>query len=209
MICTLCESDTVNLHFKDKDRDYYICSNCGFLFVPKVFHLESLEEKDRYGLHENNPNDPHYREFLERLLTPLLNFIDPSMEGVDFGCGPGPTTSIILKEKGLACLDYDPYFKNDKTIFERTFDFVTCTEVVEHFNNPKTSWETMLSLLAQKSYLAVMTSFFSKELNLKGWHYKNDPTHISFYQEQTMQWIAGSYNLKIVHLERNIVIFQS
>ena len=32
---------------------------------------EAEEEKRRYDLHENSPDDAHYRRFLSRLLEPL------------------------------------------------------------------------------------------------------------------------------------------
>ena len=68
------------------------------MFVPRSYHLSAADEKAQYDLHENDPNDPGYRAFLDRLAGPLDKRLAPHSHGLDFGCGPGPTLSVMLEE---------------------------------------------------------------------------------------------------------------
>jgi len=49
--------------------------------------------------------DPRYRRFLARLAEPLIAHLPKGARGLDFGCGPGPTLSLMLREAGFACAD--------------------------------------------------------------------------------------------------------
>ncbi|MDA1381669.1 methyltransferase domain-containing protein [Plesiomonas shigelloides subsp. oncorhynchi] len=56
---------------------------------------------------------------------------------MDFGCGPGPLLAQMLEEAGFRMHKYDPYFHPERATLAREYDFVTCTEVAEHFMPPR------------------------------------------------------------------------
>ena len=58
----------------------------------------------------------------------------PKSQGLDYGCGPGPALAHMLREAGHDVALFDPFFAPDPAPFNRTYDFVTCTEVAEHFH---------------------------------------------------------------------------
>jgi hypothetical protein len=39
------------------------------------------------------------------------------------------------------------------------------------------------------------------------WHYKNDPTHICFYSEATLKWLAAKYHLQMELIDKDVAIF--
>ena len=94
----------------DKIRNYVSCGKCRLVFVPNKFHLSASDEKEIYDQHQNNPDDSGYRVFLSRLLTPLVERLEPNRTGLDFGSGPGPTLSVMLSEKGHEMDIYDPFY---------------------------------------------------------------------------------------------------
>jgi len=67
-------------------------------------------EEARYKAHQNSPQDAGYVRFLNQAITPALPYLNGSMRGLDYGCGPTPTLSGLLNAHGLYCENYDPYF---------------------------------------------------------------------------------------------------
>jgi len=55
---------------------------------------------------------------------------------------------------------YDPFFAPDPSALKRAHDFVTCTEVVEHFQQPADDWRRLLSLVKSGGWLGVMTLLY-------------------------------------------------
>jgi hypothetical protein len=55
---------------------------------------------------------------------------------LDFGCGPGPTLFRMMEEWGHPCCNCDPFFAPDPGVFADTYDFVACTEGLEHLQDP-------------------------------------------------------------------------
>jgi hypothetical protein len=206
--CLLCSSSSDHF-YRDKKREFFHCGHCDLIFVPKKDHLLPFQEKREYDFQENDPSDPDYRKFLNRILVPLERYLAPEMEGLDFGSGPGPTLHLMLQEKGYKVEVFDPFYANHPDRLEREYDFVTCTEVVEHFCNPKASWQVLSSLVKKEGRLAIMTLLCSPEIkkNFSSWWYKNNCTHVSFYSFETLQWIAEQFSLQLTHCDDRTALF--
>lgn len=165
--------------------------------------------KKEYDKHENDPLDPDYRNFLNQALNPLEKFLAPGMKGLDFGSGPGPTLPLMLEEKGYSMESYDPFFAPHDHLLQTRYDFVTSTEVVEHFNDPEKSWSLLTSLVKQGGYLAIMTFFWDSTIkdNFSAWWYKNIPSHVVFYSHETLRWIEKSFSLHLIYAEERVAVF--
>ncbi len=150
-----------------------------------------MSERAHYLTHENDPDDPRYRAFLSRLATPLLKRLSPGLSGLDYGCGPGPALAAMLREAGHSVTLYDPFFAADATVLAGRYDFITCTEVVEHFHEPAREFRQLDGLLRPGGWLAVMTMFQTDDARFANWHYRKDPTHVVFYREATMRTLAA------------------
>lgn len=209
MLCTLCSS-TSTLFCEDKKRQYFRCSQCDLIFADPQTCLPQEEEKVIYEFHQNDPNDTRYREFLSQLSIPLVKKLSPGMSGLDFGCGPGPTLNLMLEKQGMIMSVYDIYYAPDSGQLSRQYDFVTCSEVTEHFNEPGLAWPQLIDLVKPDGWLGVMTWMFTKETAepFKQWTYKNDPTHVSFYTPKTMQWIAQHFQLSIENVNDRVILFK-
>jgi 2-polyprenyl-3-methyl-5-hydroxy-6-metoxy-1,4-benzoquinol methylase len=206
--CPLCSSADTGHFCTDKLRDYLRCGHCQLVFVAKKFHLSAADERAQYDHHDNNPNDSGYRKFLGRLAVPLLQRLTAASEGLDFGCGPGPCLSVILEEQGHSVDLYDLYYADNKAVFERQYDFITATEVVEHLSQPMTELQRLWDMLRPGGYLGLMTKLVIDAEKFSSWHYKTDPTHISFFSNQSFQYLGQHWGTAPVILGADVIIFQ-
>lgn len=211
--CPLCESIATHLWWQDtrrgmNQREYHVCKQCQLIFVPKYFHLTPAQEKEYYGLHENNADDLGYRRFLSRAFEPVVARLPAHAQGLDFGSGPGPTLSLMFAEAGYSCRNYDPYFAPDPNVWESAYDFITSTEVVEHLRSPKAVFEQLALALKPAGLLAIMTQRPRDLESFSKWQYSLDPTHICYYSEATFAWIAQHFALNLEFLGTDVVIFR-
>lgn len=196
------------IFYADQVREYYRCGQCFLIFVPPLYFLSSVKEKEEYDKHRNSPDDVGYRSFLSHLYTPLLARLAPGSSGLDFGSGPGPTLSVMFEEAGHSMAIYDPFYAPDKRVLAREYDFVTASEVVEHFHNPATDLELLWSLLKSGGYLGIMTGLALDSNAFAGWRYKDDHSHVSFFSRETLGWLAEKWQAEWTILERNVCLFQ-
>lgn len=182
------------------------CQVCDLVFVPKHQLLSAEDEKSQYDLHQNSPQDTGYRKFLSRLIEPLKEHLQDGAHGLDFGCGPGPTISIMMSEYGFSMDNYDPFYANHPEILERSYDFITSTEVFEHLHQPSEVIPLLVNILKPNGVLGIMTKRWINKDAFSRWHYKNDPTHICFYSDRTFEWIAAQWDLRLKIISADTVL---
>ena len=207
--CPLCCHHTTYFFYRDAYRSYRRCPNCALIFVARADLLPPSEEKARYDLHENDPNDPGYRKFLSQLTVPLLTRLGPTPQhGLDFGSGPGPTLSIILQEQGHTVDLYDPYYAPQRQTLEMKYDFVTCSEAIEHFYTLKTEWQLLVNLLKPGGWLGIMTKLIDDIDEFPHMHYIKDRTHVRFFSRATFRFLARKDNLAVEFIGDNVILMQ-
>ncbi|HKK58996.1 MAG TPA: class I SAM-dependent methyltransferase [Salinivirga sp.] len=207
MLCPLCENHDVHFFAEDKNKRYKHCNVCDLVFVEEDFLPDQTEEKLRYDEHQNTIEDKGYVAFLSRIIQPLQSHLNENAIGLDFGSGPNPVLAKILKDKGYEMEIYDPYFAPDLKVFDRKYDFITATEVVEHMHNPAEDYKRMFSVLEKEGVLALMTKLRTPDINFTTWHYKNDLTHVSFYSPKTVQWIGNQFHRKAEIILPDLIFF--
>lgn len=208
--CPLCltagSQHFAHLPLLGRDVDYYRCHTCQLTFIAPQALPSSDEEKAHYALHQNDPADAGYRRFLARLAEPLMAVVPPGSEGLDFGCGPGPTLSKMFTEAGFPTHNFDPLYANDTSRLARQYDFVTCSEVVEHFHRPAESFAQLRTLLRPGGTLAIMTSWLRADDGFAQWHYRRDPTHVCFYKPATFEYLARQFGWSLALPAPNIAL---
>ncbi len=208
LFCPLCAAQTIERYFKDRRRGYYQCGRCQLVFVPSYQYLSAAEEKAHYDLHENDPGDLRYRQFLGRLCEPLLERLQSSANGLDFGAGPGPTLSLMFEEAGHNMAIYDLYYAPDDTVLSGAYDFVTATEVVEHLAHPGEVLNRLWSLVKPGGWLGLMTKLVSNRDAFARWHYKNDPTHICFFSQAAFDYVGQQWGAPPVYLHSDVILYR-
>ncbi|MDT8428194.1 MAG: class I SAM-dependent methyltransferase [Pseudomonadales bacterium] len=220
--CPVCESPAIRRFAQLETRDYWRCETCVATFVDTAQLPDIQLERAQYALHQNDPDDTAYRAFLGRLATPLLQRLQglqafqplqtsrsqQGLYGLDYGCGPGPALAAMLREAGHTMAVYDPLFYDDRSVLTGPYDFITCTEVAEHFHQPAQEFARLDRLLAPGGWLAVMTGFTPDDADFARWHYRLDPTHVVFYREATFNVLAQRYGWRCEIPCANVALLQ-
>jgi len=206
--CRVCLSGQAIFFDTVEQRDYWRCPHCSATFLESTQLPDRHTEHSRYLLHENDPQDLRYRNFLSKLAEPLLEKLQSGMEGLDFGCGPGPALGLMLTEMGHPVHFYDPFFRPDVSVLNRTYDFIVCSEVVEHFHRPAHEFARLDAMLNPEGWLGIMTSFQIDDLQFANWYYRRDPTHVAFYREETFRYIAWQFGWNCEIPAKDVVLMQ-
>lgn len=207
-VCVLCNDTGLTFYHRDARREYWHCGTCELVQVPSCWHLDPDAEKAHYDLHENSAGDPAYRLFLSRTFNPVLAELKPGAEGLDFGCGPGPTLSLMFREAGFQCADYDIFFAPDDAVLQQSYDFITTTEVVEHLAAPGAVLRRLWGLLRPGGIIAVMTKRVLDVEHFSAWHYRADPTHIVFFHRHTFEWLAQEWRAEVAFPANDVVLLR-
>lgn len=208
MICPLCENKQTFPFLRDQRRSYLRCDRCCLVFVPAEYHLSRTAEKAEYDLHCNDPRDSGYRKFLNRLFEPLSERLEKGAKGLDFGSGPGPALAPMFTEAGFDMAIYDPFYAPDRSVLQSRYDFISCSEVVEHFHFPGRELQLLWELLAVEGWLGVMTKLVIDRQAFSRWHYKNDPTHVAFFSRETFVYLAREWNAHLEFIGSDVVLLQ-
>lgn len=206
--CPLCGDARPRPYAAVRGRHFLQCGVCQLVFVPGPEQLSIEQQHQRYLQHQNSAQHDGYRAHLDRLLQPLLARLPVAARGVDFGCGPGPVLAQLLEQHGHVMCVYDPFFAAIPAVLERSYDFVTCSEAIEHFAQPRREWQRLLGLLQPGGVLAIMTGLRDRVSDFAAWHYKNDPTHVNFYSRATFEWLAHRDGLTLELCDDPVVILR-
>lgn len=207
--CPLCGADQTQPFHQDKRRSYFRCEICALVFVAAKDRPTSAQEKAIYDLHQNQLDDLGYRRFLMRFATPFLQYLPSnSLSGLDFGCGPGPLLAEILKNGGHEMALYDPFYAPDLSVFSARYDFVTCTEAIEHFHQPMHEWAQLIRLLKPQGILGIMTKLVIDAEAFSRWHYKNDLTHVSFFSRETFGFLAQRDGFEVEFPANDVILLR-
>lgn len=189
------------------EKIYRQCPVCGLIQLDSLLRLTPEAEKARYDLHNNDPADSRYIDFLKRLADPLCSLLTHGERGLDFGCGPAPALAAIMTERGFPTIPYDPFYFPDEDLLRRRYRFIAASEVFEHLREPGRELERMDSILERGGFLGVMTYLFDGSVPFERWWYRRDPTHISFFGHATMEWIARRMGWTMECPAKTVTIF--
>jgi len=165
------------------------CQHCRLVAAVDGCQLSPEQRRAHYQTHQNGPTNHGYVQFLQRLVNPLRSYLKPNEHGLDFGCGPGPTLSGLLRDEGRSCDHYDPIFF--PKLPEGPFDFITVTECCEHFEHPRREFGKIANFLRPGGHLGIMTELYVQLDQFDRWYYTRDPTHVSFYHQDSFHFICS------------------
>ncbi|MFN4185470.1 MAG: class I SAM-dependent methyltransferase [Hyphomonas sp.] len=191
LACPVCEHVETEAFAQIGAREYWRCAVCEARFLDPAARLDPQSEYQHYLSHENEVSDPGYRRFLSKLADPMLAVLPAGSIGLDYGCGPGPALAVMMAERGHSVAYYDPFFAPDAGALLRQYDFVLCSEVIEHFHDPAAEFRRLRELVRPGGWLGLMTCFQVDDARFATWHYPKDPTHVVFYREATLRWLAS------------------
>lgn len=205
--CPLCLADVEPPTLRVSSGSYHHCTQCDLVFLAPTQRLDRAAEHAFYLTHENDIHDPRYRKFLAQLSVPMMQRLKPGAQGLDFGAGPGPALAAMFNESGFPTAIHDPAFAPETAVLEDEYDFITCTEVVEHLHEPRTELTLLNRILKHGGRLGIMTELRPSIEAFDDWYYHRDPTHVCFYSKATMQWIGKFFGWEPELLEKRVILF--
>ena len=204
-LCPLCNTKS-RIFYHAKNRVYFVCPVCQGIFLEKRALPDEMSEKERYKEHNNDVTDIRYQNFVSPIVNAILNDFSPHHAGLDFGAGTGPVISKMLEDKNFYIAQYDPFFYNYPELLDNTYDYIAACEVIEHFHNPAKEFALLKSLLKPGGKLYCMTTIFNHTIDFKTWNYKDDPTHVFFYQEATFAYIKKTFGFNHLIITGHVII---
>ncbi len=200
--CPLCLNSETLPYSADKARVYVLCSSCQLVFVPRENLISFEAEKARYEAHENNEADPGYVHYLQTISLAIQLHLNPLSSGLDFGCGRTTILADHLKESQFQMDSYDAYFFKDELIWDKKYDFIILSEVIEHLRGPRQEMRLLARLLNPDGKLFIKTKFRpeTKE-QFDHWFYKRDSTHVQFFNTESMNYLKnflGMNEMKVI-----------
>jgi SAM-dependent methyltransferase len=191
---------------------FHECPNCEFIFKDSSIYPSYEDEKKQYDYHQNDEDNMGYVNYLNDFIQSAVFPFIKNGRILDFGSGPNPVLSKLLKNQyGYQVDIFDYYYHHDLDYKNQTYDMITSTEVIEHLRNPIIHFNQFYDLLNPKGYLSLMTLFHPKNQDLFfKWFYIRDITHVSFYTVKTIEVIAEKTGFDVVYTNhhRHIVLIK-
>jgi hypothetical protein len=210
MDCLICGHDTRTFVDEKSTIKYYYCPHCECISKSTEHFKPIPEQKERYDLHENNPEDEGYQAYFQRFLDFVLPLVGTPQTALDFGCGRSSLLADMLSNEGIQCDYYDPIYHPENLDNSKKYQLIVSTEVFEHLHDTKTVFEMLMGLLDERGYLALQTQFHPNDIDaFKKWYYHLDPTHIVFFTPQTFKFLCDiSRGAFIKDNEKNMVVIR-
>ncbi|MFP4165082.1 MAG: class I SAM-dependent methyltransferase [Chitinispirillaceae bacterium] len=165
--------------------------------VPPQNWVDEDQELRRYDLHDNTLSNNGYVKYLSQMMneTEKLKLDDPFI--LDFGSGPDAVLASLLKNIGYRAEGYDPLFGLELKRGEK-FDLVIMCEVIEHLRDIRKELELVRNVLCPGGMLLLRTQLYPSLEMFSNWWYTQDPTHINFFSEKSLQKVASFLGMELV-----------
>lgn len=183
------------------------CGSCSTIWREVL--LSEDEERSRYLLHDNSAQNSGYLMYLKKFLKDcVLPHVPEKAAVLDFGSGPEPVLSGLLREHGFQVSSYDPFFLPDTDYRLKLFDAVILLEVAEHLHDPLAVLRELKGVLAPRGCIIIHTRMIDgmsmKEFS--SWWYKEDLTHVVFYSTESATALADALDMDFLQPSENLFL---
>lgn len=200
MNCPVCAEVKSLPYDEDKFRTYHLCSHCSLIYVPRDKILSFEEEAARYDAHQNDDTDPGYRNYLAATAEAIVEIVGKKAKGLDFGCGKTVLMQKIFESHGVEVDSYDLYFHPKEDIWEKKYDFIVLSEVVEHLSHPTEVMQRLAKRLNRHGRVFIKTKLYPPDpVTFHNWFYKRDMTHVQFFDYNSLETLGHLMGMKGPH----------
>lgn len=207
--CKICSDSVEAFYDKRMKSDFFYCKECHYFFKDESNFLSSQEELAIYDQHNNSLDNEGYVQMLEDYIAYAITPFSPK-NILEFGSGPTPVLSELLKQKDYSVDIYDKYYA-PKEVFEgKEYDLISSTEVIEHIEDVKGVMHFFNKHLKSGGYLSLMTQFHKDDIEqFQKWWYPCDRTHISFCNRETFKVLAKLFSFQLLRCDdKKIIVLQ-
>lgn len=206
--CPLCLHQGTEF-YRYKSRLFHQCEYCHGIFMDRALWPDTETEKARYLEHNNDVADPRYQQFVSPITDAVSRDFTRDHTGLDFGAGHAPIVTHVLTAKGYQLTAYDPLFFADSSLLQGHYDFIASCEVIEHFHQPRREFTLLKNMLKPGGRLYCMTECYDESIDFHQWQYKNDPTHVFIYHQDSLAYIQQQFGFSDWLKADRLVIFSN
>lgn len=228
VVCNLCGNKSFKIIHRNNPYQVVSCCKCN------LFYLNPRPtKKDIYSFYQNNYfhsglNSTGYSNYsildkdlkleAEKKLKIIKQFIKNGRL-LDIGCGYGHFL-MSARNDGYKVEGFDiskdainklishgikgKVGKSINSLPNEYFDIITAWDVVEHFTDPKTSFQAISKLQRANSYLFITTpniNNWNAKIFGKYWYgYKRIPEHLFFYSEKHIKVFLEKSGYNVVRI---------
>ena len=214
-VCRICSNPVSEVFsytlLKKYSVKYFKCSHCGYVQTEEPYWLE-----EAYKASVNDSDTGMMmRSFWHRNIAATLIYflLDNKSKFLDYGGGYGVFVRL-MRDVGF---DFFWQDKHTENLFARGFEFpesekftvelLTCFEAFEHFVEPVSELENLLSISRN---ILLSTELIPEPTPSPDdwWYYGTEHgQHIGFFQKKTFEFLAKKYNLFFYTNGQNIHLF--
>jgi len=203
--CKICEGKVSFLFKKTLITKYEVsffkCNDCEFIQTDEPYWLEEAYTPALSPLDVTLASRQAY--FSQLTENIVLNHFDSANNFLDYGGGSGLLVRM-MRDKGYSFYRQDKYSENifsqyfdilDLPSQARSFELLTCFEVLEHLPDPLKEFSEMFSFSGNIFCSTLLQPNLSVE-ELEKWDYFGElhGQHVSFYSAKTLQKIARRFD---------------
>jgi len=203
------------------DVEYWHCLHCGLVMSKthkvmgkKSWNVLNKKYHQSYQGTENDPNDPRWilrlneqAEVIADLKT--LGLITNAEPWVDYGCGDGKLSDLLLANYGIEVSKYDKNkhgsdYLSKVSLLKGKYGLVISTSVFEHISNAD-ELGFINKLVSESGVLAVHTFVGDMIQPDPNWFYLL-PTHCTFFTNKSMQMLFDiwEYQVSLYHVNSRL-----
>jgi 2-polyprenyl-3-methyl-5-hydroxy-6-metoxy-1,4-benzoquinol methylase len=140
-----------------------------------------------------------YVQMFENFLDFFWDELTCKENALDFGSGPTPVLSEVLKKRHINVDCYDKFYQPAEIFQHKTYDLITSTEVFEHLEAPLETLTDLSTHVKSGGIVALMTLFHANDhRQFLEWWYKRDKTHITFFTPKTIRVMAEKSGFDVI-----------
>jgi len=202
-LCRICKFPST-LFYRD-ERTFFKCPNCALIFTNDL--PKKAIEENHYKTQWQTTDPDFWGSQATSLISYIGNYgiLPDNHRILDFGSGSGELAQE-LQRRGYRVTALEPmtegYLKDQNYPF--LFDAVFAIEVIEHLPHVWEELQEIEKVLKPEGIIVFSTRLTNPFIDLpdavgqfKEWWYKDDPTHISFFCNQTLSVMAEMKNYSI------------
>lgn len=222
MSCPICNNTVSNTIGIKNNLTLVVCSSCACIYVDPVPQNEHLQEMyDDYL-----PTEKYVKKLKKKILTSRYKIFrlkkhqkSPGNTFLDVGCNIGATvkaaqisgysatgidldkTSVSKASELFEDCEFQACSTFDLIETGRKFDFIYCSEVIEHVPNVQAFVQSLADLMHPGALLYLTTPDAGHPKvpkNILNWKEVKPPEHLVFFNKSNMRLLLQEHDFEII-----------
>jgi SAM-dependent methyltransferase len=187
--------------------NYFSCNSCGHIWTTCLDDWTDLDFQERIYNDDYVLADPPFTYDRparnSAMIGDMVGEFGPGMTILDWGGGDGLMARMLRGRGFQNIVSYDPFYGDNPLTPGRTFDLVTCFEVIEHVPDQRTLFADLTRHVAADGALLLSTLLQPAdigELRLGWWYARPRNGHIRLHSAQSLELCLSREGLRLKSL---------